>query len=64
MGAGGGELVLPGDPSDPRARSPLTAPGVAVTIGDIVLAVDGHPVDLAERDQPSISTTPPVSPSP
>jgi tricorn protease len=37
--------ILPGDPSDPRARSPLTAPGVAVTIGDVILAVDGHPVD-------------------
>ncbi len=37
--------ILPGDPSDPRARSPLTAPGVAVAIGDVVVAVDGHPVD-------------------
>jgi tricorn protease len=37
--------ILPGDPSDPRARSPLTAPGVAVTVGDVIVAVDGHPVD-------------------
>jgi tricorn protease len=37
--------ILPGDPSEPRARSPLTAPGVAVSVGDVVVAVDGHPVD-------------------
>ncbi len=39
------ERILPGEPSDPRARSPLTAPGVAAAPGDAIVAVDGHPVD-------------------
>lgn len=38
------ESVVPGEPSDPKARSPLRAPGVAVRPGDAILAVDGHPV--------------------
>src|SRR6185437_6188449 len=33
--------VLPGESSDPRARSPLSAPGVAVQAGDALVAVDG-----------------------
>ncbi|MGH8907159.1 MAG: S41 family peptidase [Egibacteraceae bacterium] len=37
--------VLPGESSDPRARSPLSAPGVAVRPGDGLLAIDGRPVD-------------------
>ncbi|HEX6522017.1 MAG TPA: PDZ domain-containing protein [Streptosporangiaceae bacterium] len=37
--------VLPGESSDPKARSPLAAPGVAVRPGDAILAVDGQPVD-------------------
>lgn len=37
--------VLPSESSDPQARSPLAAPGVAVRAGDAVLAVDGRPVD-------------------
>ncbi|HEY2129710.1 MAG TPA: PDZ domain-containing protein [Streptosporangiaceae bacterium] len=37
--------VLPGESSDPRARSPLAAPGVAVQAGDVLLAVDGQRVD-------------------
>jgi tricorn protease len=37
--------VLPAETSDPRARSPLAAPGTRVGPGDAVLAVDGHPVD-------------------
>ncbi|RZS40780.1 tricorn protease [Herbihabitans rhizosphaerae] len=37
--------VLPGESSDPEARSPLRAPGVAVREGDAILAVDGHDVD-------------------
>jgi tricorn protease len=37
--------VLPGESSDPRARSPLAAPGVLVQAGDVLLAVDGQPVD-------------------
>jgi tricorn protease len=30
--------------SDPRARSPLTAPGTLVGVGDLLTAVDGQPV--------------------
>jgi tricorn protease len=37
--------VLPGESSDPRARSPLAAPGANVRAGDAVTAVDGRPVD-------------------
>ncbi|MGH3881336.1 MAG: S41 family peptidase, partial [Actinophytocola sp.] len=36
--------ILPAESSDPRARSPLRAPGVAVRVGDAILAVDGRPV--------------------
>ncbi|MFC4035516.1 S41 family peptidase [Streptomyces polygonati] len=39
------DRVLPGESSDPHARSPLAAPGVAIRAGDLLLAVDGHPVD-------------------
>lgn len=39
------DRVLPGESSDPEARSPLAAPGVAVHAGDTLLAVDGRPVD-------------------
>ncbi len=39
------ERVLPSETSDPEARSPLAAPGVAVRAGDVLLAVGGHPVD-------------------
>jgi tricorn protease len=44
--------VLPGESSDPRARSPLRAPGVAVRPGDAILAVDGRPVDAAAGPGP------------
>ncbi len=37
--------VLPGESSDPRALSPLAAPGVAIAPGDELLAVDGQPLD-------------------
>ncbi|NJP99455.1 S41 family peptidase [Streptomyces zingiberis] len=37
--------VLPSETSDPQARSPLAAPGVAIRAGDAILAVDGRPVD-------------------
>ena len=36
--------VVPGDSSEPRARSPLSAPGVGVRAGDALLAVDGRDV--------------------
>ncbi|MFF2325780.1 MULTISPECIES: S41 family peptidase [unclassified Streptomyces] len=39
------DRILPSETSDPEARSPLAAPGVAVRVGDAILAVDGHPVD-------------------
>ncbi|MEW1863493.1 PDZ domain-containing protein [Streptomyces sp. NPDC088194] len=39
------DRVLSGESSDPRARSPLAAPGVAVRAGDTLVAVDGLPVD-------------------
>lgn len=38
------ERVLPGETSDPSARSPLRAAGVAAQPGDIIIAVDGHAV--------------------
>jgi len=37
--------ILPGEPSDPRARSPLLAPGVAAVEGDAIVAVNGTAVD-------------------
>jgi tricorn protease len=37
--------IVPGEPSAPAARSPLLAPGVAMRAGDLILAVDGRPVD-------------------
>ncbi len=37
--------VLPGESSDPRARSPLAAPGAQVSAGDTLLAVDGQLLD-------------------
>jgi tricorn protease len=37
--------VLPGESSDPRARSPLATPGALVGPGDTLLAVDGRAVD-------------------
>ena len=35
--------VLPGETSDPSARSPLRAAGVAAQPGDVIVAVDGRP---------------------
>lgn len=35
--------ILPGESSDPLARSPLTAPGAAARTGDVIAAVDGLP---------------------
>ncbi|WP_426569550.1 S41 family peptidase [Streptomyces canus] len=39
------DRILPSETSDPDARSPLAAPGVAVRAGDAIVAVAGHPVD-------------------
>jgi tricorn protease len=37
--------ILPGESSVIGARSPLAAPGVAAVPGDLIVAVDGRPVD-------------------
>ncbi|WP_326814339.1 S41 family peptidase [Streptomyces sp. NBC_01763] len=39
------DRILPSETSDPAARSPLAAPGVAVRAGDAILAVDGQETD-------------------
>jgi tricorn protease len=51
------DRVLPGESSDPRARSPLTAPGVAVHPGDELVAVDGQPVDPVRGPWPLLAGT-------
>ncbi|WP_033215943.1 S41 family peptidase [Kitasatospora phosalacinea] len=49
--------VLPGESSDPRARSPLAAPGAAIRPGDAVLAVNGRPVDPVSGPAPLLAGT-------
>ncbi|MFJ4678350.1 MULTISPECIES: PDZ domain-containing protein [unclassified Kitasatospora] len=49
--------VLPGESSDPRARSPLAAPGAAVRPGDAILAVNGRPVDPVTGPAPLLAGT-------
>ncbi|GAA2085339.1 S41 family peptidase [Kitasatospora saccharophila] len=49
--------VLPGESSDPRARSPLAAPGVAIRPGDALLAVNGRPVDPVTGPAPLLAGT-------
>lgn len=39
------DRILPGESSDPAARSPLLAAGVGARAGDLIVAVDGNPVD-------------------
>ena len=51
------DRVLPGESSDPRARSPLAAPGVAVRAGDELVAVDGQPVDPVRGPWPLLAGT-------
>src|SRR5699024_10849536 len=34
--------IVPGESSEPRARSPLLAPGVGAREGDAIVAVDGR----------------------
>jgi tricorn protease len=51
------ERVLPGESSDPRARSPFAAPGVAVREGDEILAVDGRQVDPVHGPWPALAGT-------
>ncbi|SEL69375.1 S41 family peptidase [Streptacidiphilus jiangxiensis] len=49
--------VLPGESSDPHARSPLAAPGVAVRAGDALVAVSGRPVDALTGPAPLLVGT-------
>ncbi len=51
------DRVLPGESSDPRARSPLEAPGVVVRPGDQIVAVDGRPVDPLWGPRPLLAGT-------
>ena len=51
------DRVLPGESSDPRARSPLAAPGAAVGPGDELVAVDGQPVDPRRGPWPLLAGT-------
>ncbi|HZD22822.1 MAG TPA: S41 family peptidase [Acidimicrobiia bacterium] len=41
------DRILPGESSDPDAWSPLRTAGVGARVGDVIVAVDGAPVDLA-----------------
>jgi tricorn protease len=49
------DRVLPGESSDPLARSPLAAPGAGVRAGDVLLAVDGQPVDPVHGPAPLLA---------
>ncbi|MCX3058488.1 S41 family peptidase [Streptomyces beihaiensis] len=51
------DRILPAETSDPRARSPLAAPGVAVRAGDAVVAVAGQPVDPVTGPAPLLVGT-------
>jgi len=51
------DRVLPGESSDPRACSPLEAPGVVIRAGDELVAVDGRPVDPARGPAPLLAGT-------
>lgn len=44
--------ILPGESSDPKARSPLAAPGTGIGPGDLLVAVDGQPVSRATGPGP------------
>ncbi|WP_130013183.1 S41 family peptidase [Serinicoccus sediminis] len=46
------DRVLTGESSDPAARSPLRAAGVDARPGDVLVAVDGRPVDPADGPAP------------
>ena len=49
--------MLPGESSDPRARSPLAAPGRGGAPGDELVAVDGQPVDPVRGPWPLLAGT-------
>jgi len=48
------ERVLPGESSVPGARAPLLAPGASVAVGEILVAVDGVPVDPVRGPGPTL----------
>lgn len=48
------QRVLPGESSEPQARSPLRAAGVDARAGDLIVAVDGKPVDPAFGPAPHL----------
>lgn len=41
------DRILPGESSDPDARSPLRAAGVGAQVGDVIVAVNGRAIDPA-----------------
>ncbi|MDB1088221.1 PDZ domain-containing protein [Streptomyces sp. ACA25] len=49
------DRILPSETSDPEARSPLAAPGVAIRPGDAIVAVDGDPVDPVTGPAPLLA---------
>jgi tricorn protease len=49
------DRVLPGESSDPLARSPLAASGAGVRPGDVLVAVDGQPVDPVHGPAPLLA---------
>jgi tricorn protease len=49
------DRVLPGESSDPLARAPLAAPGAGVRPGDVLVAVDGQPVDPVHGPAPLLA---------
>jgi tricorn protease len=49
------DRVLPGESSDPLARSPLAAPGAGVRAGDVLVAVDGQPLDPVHGPAPLLA---------
>ncbi|MEU1280850.1 S41 family peptidase [Streptomyces sp. NPDC005805] len=51
------DRILPSETSDPHARSPLAAPGVALRAGDALVAVDGRPVDPVRGPWPLLVGT-------
>jgi tricorn protease len=51
------DRILPAETSDPDARSPLAAPGVAVRPGDAIVAVAGHLVDPVTGPGPLLAGT-------
>ncbi|MEV7283913.1 S41 family peptidase [Streptomyces sp. NPDC093252] len=51
------DRILPSETSDPDARSPLAAPGVAVRPGDTITAVGGRSVDPVTGPGPLLTGT-------